>query len=59
ASDSRSLERLEQAIAFGCNFFDTAWIYGRGHSEVLLGQLMRQLSGVAVSSVWCFGRIPP
>jgi aryl-alcohol dehydrogenase-like predicted oxidoreductase len=25
----------------GCNFFDTAWAYGQGHSEKLLGQLVR------------------
>jgi aryl-alcohol dehydrogenase-like predicted oxidoreductase len=25
----------------GCNFFDTAWAYGNGHSEKLLGGLVR------------------
>ena len=39
ASDAESLASLEQAVALGCNFFDTAWIYGRGHSERLLAQL--------------------
>ena len=27
--------------SLGCNFFDTAWGYGEGHSERLLGQLVR------------------
>ena len=26
----------------GCNFFDTAWAYGDGHSERLLAQLLRR-----------------
>jgi aryl-alcohol dehydrogenase-like predicted oxidoreductase len=34
-------EALELAVTGGCNFFDTAWIYGRGHSEELLGRLRR------------------
>ena len=25
----------------GCNFFDTAWAYGDGHSEELLGKILR------------------
>jgi aryl-alcohol dehydrogenase-like predicted oxidoreductase len=28
-------------VTLGCNFFDTAWAYGQGHSEHLLGQLLR------------------
>jgi aryl-alcohol dehydrogenase-like predicted oxidoreductase len=28
-------------VELGCNFFDTAWAYGGGHSERLLGQLVR------------------
>jgi aryl-alcohol dehydrogenase-like predicted oxidoreductase len=29
------------AVDMDCNFFDTAWAYGRGKSESLLGQLVR------------------
>jgi aryl-alcohol dehydrogenase-like predicted oxidoreductase len=32
---------LDQAVEMGCTFFDTAWIYGRGVSEQLLGRLLR------------------
>jgi aryl-alcohol dehydrogenase-like predicted oxidoreductase len=32
---------LERAVALGCTFFDTAWGYGEGHSERLLGRLVR------------------
>lgn len=33
---------LDTAVELGCNFFDTAWIYGRGVSEQMLGQLLRR-----------------
>jgi aryl-alcohol dehydrogenase-like predicted oxidoreductase len=33
---------LDEAVALGCNFFDTAWAYGRGISEQLLGALLRR-----------------
>ncbi len=32
---------LRRAVALGCNFFDTAWGYGAGKSEALLGDLIR------------------
>jgi aryl-alcohol dehydrogenase-like predicted oxidoreductase len=40
--DSDSLAALQRAVALGVNFFDTADVYGDGHSEQLLGQLRRQ-----------------
>ena len=33
---------LDLAVAQGCNFFDTAWAYGRGISERMLGALLRR-----------------
>ncbi|WP_344779213.1 aldo/keto reductase [Microbacterium marinilacus] len=30
---------LDEAVERGCTFFDTAWVYGRGESERLLGAL--------------------
>lgn len=41
SSDEQALESLDLAVRLGLNFFDTAWIYGRGNSELLLGQLLR------------------
>lgn len=32
---------LDLAVELGCTFFDTAWAYGRGVSEQLLGRLLR------------------
>src|SRR5216683_6014765 len=33
SDDSESLDALQRAVDLGCNFFDTAWAYGEGHSE--------------------------
>ncbi len=41
SDDRESLGSLQRAVDLGCNFFDTAWAYGNGHSEGLLGQLLR------------------
>src|SRR5512144_3101431 len=40
--DRLATEALERAVALGCNFFDTAWAYGAGHSERLLAPILRQ-----------------
>ena len=40
SDDEESLASLQHAIDLGCNFFDTAWGYGEGHSEKLLGQII-------------------
>jgi len=37
SDDQESLASLHRAIERGCNFFDTAWVYGTGRSEKLLG----------------------
>jgi aryl-alcohol dehydrogenase-like predicted oxidoreductase len=42
SDDRESADALDRAVALGCNFFDTAWAYGEGHSERLLGALVRR-----------------
>ncbi|NLH09174.1 MAG: aldo/keto reductase [Chloroflexi bacterium] len=42
SDDEESLRSLNRAVELGCNFFDTAWAYGEGRSERLLGQLLKQ-----------------
>ncbi len=41
SNDDESLRSLQRAVDLGCNFFDTAWGYGAGRSEALLGELVR------------------
>ncbi|MCX2720637.1 aldo/keto reductase [Lentiprolixibacter aurantiacus] len=41
SDDLISSRSLSIAVEKGVNFFDTAWAYGSGHSERLLGQLLR------------------
>jgi aryl-alcohol dehydrogenase-like predicted oxidoreductase len=35
--DAESMRAVRRALELGCNFFDTADVYGHGHSEDLLG----------------------
>lgn len=39
--DRVSIAALEKAFELGINFYDTANVYGNGHSESLLGQVFR------------------
>jgi aryl-alcohol dehydrogenase-like predicted oxidoreductase len=41
SDDDESRCSLDRAVARGCTFFDTARAYGMGHSERLLGELVR------------------
>lgn len=41
SDDAESLRALHLAVELGCNFFDTAWAYGSGHSETLFRELHR------------------
>jgi aryl-alcohol dehydrogenase-like predicted oxidoreductase len=40
--DKVSLATVERAFELGCNFYDTADVYGHGHSEELLGQALKE-----------------
>ncbi len=43
--DAASLAALRRAIELGCTFFDTADVYGWGHSEELLGEALHDHRG--------------
>lgn len=47
---------LDEAVELGCNFFDTAWAYGRGVSEQMLGALLRRHPG---RKLYVATKIPP
>ena len=38
---TRRRPRSSERVELGCNFFDTAWAYGNGRSEQMLGRLVR------------------
>lgn len=42
AEDQESLRALHRAIDLGVNFIDTAAVYGNGHSERLVGEVVRE-----------------
>lgn len=56
SDDDESAASLQRAVELGCNFFDTAWGYGNGHSERLLGNLVRANPGVRLYTAT---KIPP
>jgi aryl-alcohol dehydrogenase-like predicted oxidoreductase len=42
SEDNESLTALDRSVALGCNFFDTAYAYGDGRSEKLLGETLKR-----------------
>jgi aryl-alcohol dehydrogenase-like predicted oxidoreductase len=56
SEDEESYTSLDRAIALGCNFFDTAWAYGDGHSERLLGATLKRHPG---KELYVATKIPP
>jgi aryl-alcohol dehydrogenase-like predicted oxidoreductase len=40
--DEDSRLALHQSLDMGCNFIDTAWVYGNGHSEKLIGGVLKE-----------------
>ena len=56
SADSQSYAALQRSLELGCNFFDTAWDYGRGHSDKLLGQLIKDNPG---KEIIVADKIPP
>lgn len=50
------MQALERSVALGCNFYDTAWGYGAGKSEQILGELVKRHSG---KRLYCATKIPP
>jgi aryl-alcohol dehydrogenase-like predicted oxidoreductase len=56
SEDDESRESLQLAVDLGCSFFDTAWAYGDGHSERLLGELVRANPG---RRLYTATKIPP
>ncbi|HVI08725.1 MAG TPA: aldo/keto reductase [Candidatus Binatia bacterium] len=56
SDDRQSLSSLQLSIDAGCNFFDTAWAYGNGKSDALLGEIMQRNSQMRL---YAASKIPP
>jgi aryl-alcohol dehydrogenase-like predicted oxidoreductase len=56
SDDQQSLGAMQLAIDLGCNFFDTAWAYGEGHSDGLLGEIITRN---ATKRLYAASKIPP
>jgi aryl-alcohol dehydrogenase-like predicted oxidoreductase len=56
SDDAESLASLQKAVDLGCNFFDTAWVYGNGHSETLLGKILHSNPG---KRLFAATKVPP
>ena len=56
SEDRQSRESLQLAVNLGCNFFDTAWAYGDGKSDGLLGELMANNPG---KRLYAASKVPP
>ena len=53
SADPESFASLDRAIELGCNFFDTAWAYGDGRSERLLGETVHANPAKRLSTANC------
>lgn len=53
--DAESLRALHKAIDLGVNFIDTAQGYGKGHSEELIGRLLKERH----EEVYVATKVPP
>jgi len=56
SNDDESRKALQLSADLGCNFFDTAWAYGEGKSDRLLGELLRNNRG---RKLYAASKIPP
>jgi aryl-alcohol dehydrogenase-like predicted oxidoreductase len=59
--DDNAVAALEAALDFGINFIDTAAVYGDGHSERLVGRVLKERGGVNGRGMRCViaTKIPP
>ncbi len=56
SDDAQSLASLQLSVDLGCNFFDTAWAYGAGKSDGLLGDILTRNS---TKRLYAASKIPP
>jgi len=55
-TDDESIASLRRAFELGLNFIDTALVYGEGHSEELVGEVIRD---AAAPNIYVASKVPP
>jgi aryl-alcohol dehydrogenase-like predicted oxidoreductase len=55
-ADDQSIRALHRALDLGCNFVDTAQGYGDGHSEQIIGRVLKERQG---ERIYVATKIPP
>src|SRR5215467_520028 len=56
SEDKESLDALQLGVDLGCNFFDSAWAYGDGKSDGLLGKTIADNKS---KRLYAASKIPP
>ncbi len=56
--DEDSIAAIVRSVELGVNWIDTAAIYGLGHSEVVVGQALKQIDRSSVILATKCGRVP-
>ena len=54
-NDDESVAALRRAFELGLNFIDTALVYGEGHSEQLVGEVIRDVA----PNIYVASKVPP
>ena len=52
-SEKDAFEQMDYAVSRGINFFDTAPVYGFGHSEKLIGKALKEVRDKVVIATKC------
>ena len=55
-SEEESLQSLQYAIDLGCNFLDSAWVYGQGKADQLAGKIIKDNPN---KDIYYCSKVPP
>jgi aryl-alcohol dehydrogenase-like predicted oxidoreductase len=60
SDDNETIDSLQRSVDLGCNFFDTAWAYGDGRSEQILGKILEaNPTGGPTKTLYTATKVPP
>jgi aryl-alcohol dehydrogenase-like predicted oxidoreductase len=60
SDDTESISAMQLAVDLGCNFFDSAWAYGEGKSDGLLGKILSQNKATPNGKpLYAASKVPP